>query len=243
MDRRERQAEWMDEPGADPRLLDKSLRYIRSINRWLGYNRATLSHFERFSHDWAKGSRVTILDVATGTADVPAALLKWADRRGFDVRIVAIDLHDRTIRAATDMGHDRRIELVRADALRLPFADGSFDYVMTSMFLHHLDDDVVVRVFREMDRVARRGVVVADLSRHEMAVFWIKLFSLWANPMVRHDAVVSVRQAFTQGEIVELAGRAGLGYVRYRQHFAHRFVLSGEKVAQDLALENTGPVR
>jgi ubiquinone/menaquinone biosynthesis C-methylase UbiE len=231
MDRRERQAEWMDEPGADPRLLDKSLRFIRGINRWLGYTRATVSHFEHFSRTWARGARVTVLDVATGTADVPAALVEWGDRRGFDVRVVGIDLHDRTIRAAQGRSLDRRIGLVRADALRLPFADGSFDYVMTSMFLHHLDDDVVVRVLAEMGRVARRGVVVADLVRDARAVFWIKLLSLCANPMVRHDAVVSVRQSFREGEIVELARRAGLGYVRYSRHFAHRFVLAGEKGA------------
>jgi ubiquinone/menaquinone biosynthesis C-methylase UbiE len=129
------------------------------------------------------------------------------------------------------MGLDRRVALVRGDALRLPFGDGSFDYVMTSMFLHHLDDEVVMRVFREMDRVARRGVVAADLLRGRRAAMWIRLFTLWANPMVRHDAVVSVGQAFREAEIVELARRAGLGYARYHGHFAHRFVLAGEKGA------------
>lgn len=231
MDRRQRQAEWMDEPGADQRLLDKSLRYIRAINRWLGYTRATVSNFDRATRDWPRGARVTVLDVATGTADVPAALVRWADRRGFDLRVVAIDLHDRTIRAAAELGLDRRIELVRADALRLPFADDSFDYAMTSMFLHHLDEEMVVAVFREMNRVARRGVVAADLVRDRRAVFWIRLFSLFANPMVRHDAVVSVRQAFRESEIVDLARQAGLSSVCYFRHFAHRFVLTGRKGA------------
>jgi ubiquinone/menaquinone biosynthesis C-methylase UbiE len=231
MDRRERQQEWMDEPGADPRLLDKSLRYIRAINRCLMYTRATVSHFERFSQGWEPGARVTVLDVATGTADVPAALVRWGKRRGFDVRVVGVDLHDGTIRAAVGMGLDPRIAMVRADALRLPFADGSFDYVMSSMFLHHLDDDVVVRVLREMDRVARRGVVAADLLRGRRAAMWIRLFTLLANPMVRHDAVASVGQSFREAEIVELTRRAGLGYARYHGHFAHRFVVAGEKRA------------
>ena len=59
MDQRERAHEWMDEPGADPRLLDKSLRYIRAINRCLGYTRATVSHFERFGRGWEPGARVS----------------------------------------------------------------------------------------------------------------------------------------------------------------------------------------
>jgi SAM-dependent methyltransferase len=229
MDKRERAHEWMDEPGVDARLLEKSLRYIRGINRWLGYTRATVSHFERFSRGWERGRRVTVLDVATGSGDVPAELVRWGDRRGFDVRVVAIDLHEATIRSAARMGLDRRIELVRAGATRLPFSDGCFDYVMTSMFLHHLDDEVIVGVLAEMDRVARRGVLAADLVRDRRALFWIHLFTLAANPMVRHDAVVSVRQAFREGEIVDLARQAGLGYLRYHAHVAHRFVLAGEK--------------
>jgi ubiquinone/menaquinone biosynthesis C-methylase UbiE len=230
MKRRERAEEWMDEPGVDPRLLERSLAYIRAINRWLGYTRATVSHFERFSRTWERGRRVTVLDVATGSGDVPAALVRWGDRRGFDVRMVAIDLHDGTIRTAARRGLDRRIELVRADATRLPFADGSFDYAMTSMFLHHLDDAVVVRVFREMDRVSRRGVVAADLIRDRRAAFWIRLFTLTANPVVRHDALVSVRQSFRQAEIVALARQGGAEYLQYFRHFGHRFVLAGEKI-------------
>lgn len=231
MDRRHRQAELMDEPGADPRLLDKSLRYIRIVNRCLGYTRATVSHFERASQDWPRGSRVTVLDVATGTADVPAALVRWAERRGFDLRVVGIDMHDHTIRTAAATSLSPRIDLVRADALRLPFADDRFDYAMTSMFLHHLDEDMVVAVFREMNRVARNGIVAADLIRGRRALFWIRVFSCLANPMVRHDAAVSVRQAFREPEIVDLANKAGLSSVRFFVHFAHRFVLTGRKGA------------
>jgi len=50
-----------------------------------------------------------------------------------------------------------------------------------------------------------------------------------ANPMVRHDAPISVAQAFTQAEILALRDRAGLSYARYYRHFGHRFVLAGEK--------------
>jgi ubiquinone/menaquinone biosynthesis C-methylase UbiE len=229
LDKRERGHEWMDEPGVDPVLLGKSLRYIRGVNRWLGYTRATVSHFERFGRSWERGRRVTVLDVGTGTGDVPAALVRWGDRRGFDVRVVALDLHEATVRAAAGRGLDSRIRLVRGDATGLPFGEGSFDYAMCSMFLHHLDDEVVVRVFREMNRVARVGVVAADLVRDARAVFWIRVLTCLANRMVRHDAVVSVRQAFREGEVVGLARRAGLDYVRYHAHFGHRFVLAGEK--------------
>jgi ubiquinone/menaquinone biosynthesis C-methylase UbiE len=223
---RRREAEWMDEPGADPALVKKSLAYIRRINRLFGYNRATISHLEQFSRNWLPAQRITILDIATGSGDVPHAILKWARRRGFDIRIVGLDRHPVMSRLASA---DGQLRSVRGDALRLPFADGSFDYAINSMFLHHLDEDDVVKVLSEMNRVARRGIIVADLVRDPRAYRWISLFSLFANPMVRHDARVSVAQAFVKDEITKLSRRAGIGYAQYSDHFAYRFVIAGEK--------------
>ncbi len=121
------------------------------------------------------------------------------------------------------------MQIVQGDVLNMPFADGAFDYAITGMFLHHLDDEEVVRVLKAMDRISRRGVVVADLLRHRRAYIWIKVITAMSNPMVRHDAAVSVAQAFTEAEVMALRDRAGLGYAQFYRHFGHRFVLAGEK--------------
>lgn len=231
-----RQHEWMDQGDVDPAALDHSLRFIRRINSLLGYSRATLSHLRRFSRAWAPGQRIALLDIATGSADIPLALARWAAHRGLDLQIVGLDRHpitanfaQRAIRTVSRNSHRPPIQLIRADALSLPFADNSFDYVMTNMFLHHLDDADVVRVLREMDRVARCGIIVADLLRHRRALAWITLFTCLASPMLRHDATVSVQQSFTLPEILALRDRAGVDYARSFRHFGHRFVLAGEK--------------
>ena len=227
---RRREAEWMDEPGADPKELADALKFIRRVNAWLGYTRATLSHLERFSRGWPRGRSITIVDLATGSADVPLEIVRWSRGRGWDVRVVGVDLHESTVEAARQAtAGEPTIKIVRGDALDLPFAAGSFDYAMTSMFLHHLSDEQVVRVLREMDRVARRGVLAADLLRHRRAYGWISLLTLLSNRMVRHDARVSVAQAFTRDEVLALRDRAQLPYLRFSPHFGHRFVLAGEK--------------
>jgi len=228
---RRREPEWMDAPDVDPALLRRSLGFIRRINSLLGYTRATLHHLDRFSRGWRPGQRIRIIDLATGSADIPRAILRWADRRGFDVRIVGVDRHPVTAAAAGVGAVDPRLRIVQADVFDLPFEPGSFDYALTAMFLHHLEDDVVVEVLRRMDSLAIRGVLVADLLRHYRAYAWITLFTALANPMVRHDAKVSVAQAFTKGEAIRLRDRAGIKYVRYYEHFGHRFVLAGEKMA------------
>jgi ubiquinone/menaquinone biosynthesis C-methylase UbiE len=227
---RHRSDELMDAPDADPALVRQSLRFLRRVNWLLGYTRSTLQHLERFSHSWRVDETIRILDVATGSADLPRAILRWADARGFrDVRLLGVDLHATTAAAALAQNPDPRIRVVRGNALELPFADGSFDYATTSLFLHHLDDDDVVRVLREMSRVARRGIIAGDLIRRRRAYLWIKLFTLFANPIVKNDGPASVAQAFTREEILSLRDRAGASFAEYAEHAGHRFVLAGEK--------------
>jgi ubiquinone/menaquinone biosynthesis C-methylase UbiE len=226
---RRREPEWMDAPDVDSDQLLHSLAFIRRINRLLGYTRATLAHLERFSRSWKPGEKIRVIDFATGSADIPKAILEWADRRGFDVEIVGVDRHATTAQHARENVPDPRLRIIQADVLALPFGDGEFDYALTAMFLHHLSDDEVVQVLATMSRVARRGIIAADLLRHRRAYAWITLFTMFSNPMVTHDARVSVQQAFTHKEVLSLRERAGLNFASFHKHFGHRFVLAGEK--------------
>ena len=219
----------MDAPDVDPVALDRALVFIRRINKLLGYSRATISHLDRFSRSWSTGQCIKILDVATGSGDIPQAILGWADRKGFTLKIVALDLHEKTIVTAARMVRDPRLQFIRADATQLPFEDSVFDYVLTGMFLHHLDEEVAVKVLKEMDRVTAHGVIAADLMRSRRAYGWITLFTLFAGPMVRHDARVSVAGAFNQNELIAMRDAAGLAYLQPYRHFGHRLVLAGTK--------------
>ncbi len=221
--------ELMDDDTADPAELRQSLRFIRRVNGWLGYTRGIVRHLERFSRSWQPGETIRLIDLATGSADIPQAILRWADRRGLDIRIVAVERHPVTVREAQRRNRDPRLTIVQADVFALPFAPASFDYALCSMFLHHLEDVQVVELLRGMDRLAARGLIVADLLRNRRALTWVKAMTLFSGPMIRHDARVSVAQAFTQPEITGLRDQASLKYLAYFRHFGHRFVLAGEK--------------
>src|SRR5438128_2159466 len=100
LEHRHRTHEWMDEPGADPEELRKSLGFIRRTNALLGYTRSTLSYLKKFSAGWKRGQTIRILDVATGSGDVPRAILRWGQSKGWDLRVTGVDLHARTIEEA-----------------------------------------------------------------------------------------------------------------------------------------------
>lgn len=221
--------EWMDEDSVDPRELRRSLGFIRRVNRFLGYSRGIIRHLEQFSRSWEPGQPIRIIDLATGSADIPQAILRWADRRQLHLQIVAVERHPVTLTEASRRNTDPRLILLQADVFNLPFAPASFDYALNAMFLHHLDEDQVIQLLRIMDGLATRGLIVADLLRHQRALKWIRAMTVLSTPMVRHDARVSVMQAFTQPEIEHLRDQAGLDYLRYYRHFGHRFVLAGRK--------------
>ncbi|MEM6560936.1 MAG: methyltransferase domain-containing protein [Planctomycetota bacterium] len=209
--------EQMDAADVDPAALTKALQFIRRVNALLRYNAAVESALR--SVGCGEGS--TVLDVATGSADLPQRL-----RRTLGCHVLGLDLHAETLAIAAAWTD---VPLVRGDALRLPLADASVDFVTANLFLHHLDNDTAVAVLRESARVARKGVVVADLLRNRRALAWITLFTACASPMVRHDARISVRQGWTMSEAETLADHAGLAGARVERCFGHRFVLAWRK--------------
>jgi SAM-dependent methyltransferase len=218
-------AERMDRLDIDPAELASSLRQVAAVNRWLGGRRALFRHLART----LPPEPVAVLDVGTGSADLPRALRAARVRRGIaGDRLIAVDLHPGTLRVAARDAAGAGIRLCRCDALRLPFADGAFDFGLLSLTLHHFDGDAQVAVLRELGRVARRGVVVGELVRSWPALAGARLLAatVWRrNGITRHDGPVSVRRAFTAGELLEVARRAGLRDASVHRHPLFRLVL------------------
>ncbi len=187
--------------------------YLAFVNRWLGATRAVASHLESLP------GPVTLVDVGAGAGDIPRALA----RRFPGVKPIAADYSPALLALAGDLPR------VRADARRLPFRSASVDVVVSTHLFHHLTDTEAILALREFSRVARRLVVVNDLLRRRRAVLWIRLLTLFANRFAKFDGPLSVRRGFTLAEAESLATRAGIAWLKAREHFGHRFTLAGER--------------
>ncbi|MBB4634150.1 methyltransferase domain-containing protein [Longimicrobium terrae] len=223
-------AERMDEPGQDAAELARSLADLRGVNRWLGGTRVVLHHL-RALVDAEPPRRWRILDVATGSADIPLAIARWARARGTRVEIVATDLHPTTLAVARErVAGIPDVRAEAADALALPYKDGAFDVVICSTALHHFDDPAdVAAVLREMGRVGRVGGIVNDLRRSRPALLGANLLAatVWrTHPVTRHDGPLSVRRAFTPAELMDAARAAGLAGARVHTHAPFRVALT-----------------
>jgi ubiquinone/menaquinone biosynthesis C-methylase UbiE len=167
----------------------------------------------------------TLLDVGTGSGDIPKAISAWARSRGITARVSALDRDPVSVEQAAEQieGYDD-ISLLRGDAMAPPFGRASFDFVLASQLLHHFSDDQIVAALRTWARLARRGIIISDLVRHPLAYHGIRLLtkSLTRNPMTRTDAPRSVQRACTIAEWRDLFRRADVGNVHVEQTMPFR---------------------
>lgn len=204
---------------------------LRRVNRWLGdasaLRRAVLAKVGR---DGA--GAFSVLDVGAGSGELLRVLARWARGAGRRARLVGLELNTRAARGILEESRGfAEIAAVRGDALRLPFADGAFDYCMCSLFAHHFRDEALLAVLSEMSRVARRRVYVIDLHRHPVAYYFYRTVGrlLLRNRLVREDGALSILRAFKPDELRRLAARAGLAETSVERRFPYRLVLSGTK--------------
>jgi SAM-dependent methyltransferase len=219
--------EFLDAPIQEPQELWQLLLEIRRANILYGGVRLVLHHLAEFIPQIPRRP-VTLLDVATAGADIPRAVAQWARREGLEIRITAIDLSGEILALArTGLASYPEITLARADALRLPFADRSFDIVINGLTLHHFTLAEGALVLREIARVAREAFVVNDLVRSwpAYAGAWLDAHMLGRGRLVKHDAPLSVLRSFTIPELRDMAALAGLNGIEVHHHPVFRAAL------------------
>lgn len=230
---RDGRREILDDPAIDPADRERSLRDVERSNVLLGGRRAVMLALRPLFDDIAKTSRAdaapsarasrrpeaSLLDVGTGRADLPWRAREIARRRGLALRTVAVDGALSLVMTARPRVNDA----ICGDALALPLADRSVDIVLCSQLLHHFDHDRGLALIAELDRVARRRVIISDLRRSWIAAagFVAAAWVLRFHPITRHDGRISVLRGFTEGELggmvvsatgVQPAIRRRLGY-------------------------------
>lgn len=209
----------------------QSLADIRRINAWLGGARvACNSVFDLLEKRGLKSA--TILDVGTGSADIPQRLVEQGRKRGYDLKILALDLSARHLQIAKEyVGGIPEIELVQGDAFALPLENKSVDIVVSSLFLHHFRAPQILEVLREWERVSRVGWVANDLIRHPFAlVFFRAAGPIFARSyLTRYDGVVSIRRAYTLAEMRAIV-QSQFPHAQAREHFPYRLSIVRETV-------------
>jgi SAM-dependent methyltransferase len=200
--------ELLDDPAADPVAVTETLRNIARSNRWFGGTAAVLHGCRRLLAGVAPGTTLSLLDLGTGAGDLPRAAVRWAARRG--IRLTPVGLERSRVAAA--VANAAGIPCAVGCAGAPPVREKGVDLVLLSQVLHHLAPSSVVRLLATCDRLARRGVVIADLRRGRLGplAFWFGARALRFDPMTRADGMTSIRRGYTPGELRRLLADAGV---------------------------------
>ncbi len=154
-----------------------------------------------------------VLDVGTGTAQIPIALCQ----RDARARVIAIDYAEEMLRLGQKnvaaSGLADRIQLQRCDAKRLPFSHHLFGAVISNSIVHHIPEPR--QVLRELVRVTRPGglLFVRDLLRpqdDDEVRHLVHTYAGEANPHQRQMFEDSLRAALTLEEMRGLVRELGV---------------------------------
>jgi len=219
----------MDRPGNTAAELEGALGDIRSVNRYLRGSSILVEAVLPLLLAQRPGETLSVLDVGTGGADLPRALVAAARRRGRAIRVVAVDRDRVTLDyARRESAGFTEIETREADAFDLPFPPTSFDVVTASMFLHHFTHDDAVHILTGFRSIAKRVVLINDLRRHVVPWAFIGLAARATrrHPMFVHDAPLSVLRGFTDEELRAVARDAGAAQATVARRLPYRLLLT-----------------
>lgn len=210
-------------------MLAANLREIRLINAALGWTAISVRLIERLVLRAGLGT-FSYLDVASGSGDLPRAVLRRARGRGWTVRASALDLSADVLAVARDYLAGYPVEVRQGDARALPFPDHSMDVVTCALALHHFAPEAAARVLAEVARVARHAWLVVDLERSLPAYLGARsLRLLLRSPVTRQDAPASVLRAYTLPELRALLSQAGLGDAYAGARFPFRLIAASAR--------------
>jgi len=204
----------MDDPSLDAARHDAALRGLARLNI---VSRSHAILWPRVA-DVARsanrsGRPLRVLDVATGSGDLPLAMAHLARKAGLEMHWSVCDVSahalDVAVRRAAEAGFEFRSHQLDATTDALPATDVS----ICSLFVHHLDQPQVFGLLRGMKQASTMALGVADLDRSRLGyvLAWIASRALTRSPVVHVDALLSVRAGFRPGEIKRMSQEAGLG--------------------------------
>lgn len=229
---RVREDEVMDSPDLDVGLHHQALAALRRVNLWSGIG----GRLAGILADLAKQrglSRLRVLDLASGGGDVSLSLVRSMQRRGVAVELDGWDRSETAVDYATAQAKRRGQSGVRflvRDVLNDPVEE-AYDVVLSTLFLHHLENSDATRLLQKMRAAAGQAVLVDDLLRTRTG-YWLAQAGtrlLTFSPVVHVDGPMSVRAAFSLTEVHQLADQAELTGATVRTHWPSRFLLCWQR--------------
>src|SRR5437764_6108445 len=125
--------------------LERDLERIRQLNRWFGSHHLVATFMRRWI---LPGARMRVVDLATGSGDIPRLLVDHARKIGAQIEVDAVDRQAATLEIARRLSAGYpEISYHEANILEWDCAQ-LYHLAFCSLVLHHFSDNDAVNILR-----------------------------------------------------------------------------------------------
>ena len=221
----------------DKELLDRddipisdilqNMRELDTINHLLGGHTITLRGLKKIlSLTRAAATELHIVEIGSGGGDNLRVIQSYCKKHSIPARFTGIDINSNCIASAKNKDPQSIIDYIHSDYKDVVFEEKP-DIIFSSLFCHHFNESSLVPMFQWMYNNSKLGFFINDLQRHPIAYYAIsiltKLFS--KSYLVKNDAPLSVRRAFSKQELEALSELAGIPNHDISWQWAFRYLL------------------
>jgi len=218
--------EMMDEPALGETAHQQALSELEKIF-WLSRTAQPIWQMLCRYHARHPEKSLRGLDLGCGGGDLPIALTRQSQAKRLPIVCDGSDMNPRALAYAENKveRNNLDIQFLRFQVPQDPIPH-KYDFAVSSLFLHHLNESELVDLFRSLHETKLRLVIFSDLIRSSLGWILCRLTSqfLSNSPVVKQDALLSLRAAYTLDEINHLAHQSGLENFTLRKVWPERFL-------------------
>ena len=225
-------SELMDDFSISGAILHDTLDKLASINQWLGGNRVTIQGLKMLLKNHPKDKSLTIIDLGCGGGDVLRAIAKFGIREGYSFSLIGVDANEETVKYASELSQMHPdIQYIHCDIFSDEFKALEYDIVVSTLFLHHFNEEQLIKLLSMILSKASLGIVVNDLHRHPLAYYLFKtLCSVISNKMVIEDGLTSVLRGFKRDDLKSITTKIGAkSHINWKWAFRYQWIIQKNK--------------
>ncbi len=200
--------EFLDQPDCDPALAAASYRFMATVNCHFGGTRIVRRFLAAETAGRPAGEPLRILDIGSGSCDIPLAVSRWARARGISLHFTCLETGSHAVgiaRGQLARAGDPSVQLLQEDAFTHQPAE-PYDCAVASMCFHHFSNAQILTLLQKLRGFVIHSVLINDLRRSRWASLAARplLAGTGASAGVRHDALLSIRRGFKLSELSTL---------------------------------------
>ncbi|APY08401.1 methyltransferase [Winogradskyella sp. J14-2] len=225
---RSKDTELMDDFTMKGELLRDTLDKLGKINKWLGGNRITLKGIKQLLEGQPKDKTYTIIDLGCGHGDILRLIANFGRQNNYQFKLIGIDANQDAIDYANQLSLDYdELTFNNVDIFSDEFKRLKYDIALSTLFLHHFDEEEIRLLLQTIATNANLGIVINDLHRNKLAYGLFKLLGLAiSNPMIVKDGLTSILRAFKREELKQLSKELNLkSEIRWKWAFRYQWLI------------------